>query len=293
MSPLAFILRIVPKNLASYLTGKIAYLPLPSFVLTPLLQLYCRTYGVRIEEASKPLNQYRSLGDFFIRDLIPGARPIADGIVSPVDADLTQFGSISAGTLLQVKGKTFELGPLLDDQSLASTFRDGFFITLYLAPGDYHHVHSPVDGTITDSYHLPGDLWPVNRWSTENVQGLFCENERLVTLIQTANGRVAVIKVGAFNVGSIAPTYDSFRTNTFSRIIDKSSVIRHRTYTPPIGVRRGERLATFRLGSTVILLFEKSCFAPCSRCMQGPIQLGQPLGHGAEGCSTEVEGGSA
>jgi hypothetical protein len=99
------------------------------------------------------------------------------------------------------------------DPELAQRFTNGAFFNLYLSPQDYHHVHTPVGGKIVRSVHIPGMLWPVNDWSLANVNQLFSINERVVTYIECALGLVAVVMIGATNVGKISVVYDTFISN--------------------------------------------------------------------------------
>ena len=93
---------------------------------------------------------FRSLNAFFTRELVPDARPIAPGddtIVCPSDGHLTELGRLDDDRLLQAKGKTYTLEALLAEPAdLISSFRGGSFLTIYLAPRDYHRV-PPADST--------------------------------------------------------------------------------------------------------------------------------------------------
>jgi len=112
----------------------------------------------------------------------------------------------------------------------------------------YHRVHSPVDGRIVAWRYVPGLLFPVNGMGVRSVPGLFTRNERVVVLIETeGHGRVAVVLVGATNVGRIQLAFTELETNR-GRAAG--------SFAPPlpIPVRRGDELGVFNLGSTVVLL---------------------------------------
>ncbi len=277
-----WLLRFLPRSYLSHLFGKAAYLRLPAFLQLRVLHAFARAFRVNLSESEKPLEEYPSLGDFFVRNLKPGLRTIGEGIVSPVDGELSEFGPISGSTLLQAKGKTYTIEELLRNSEAARAFDDGYFVTLYLAPGDYHHIHSPADGAITEAFLIEGTLWPVNAWSLQRIDRLFCVNERIVSLIQTVTGKIAVVKVGATNVGSVITTYSSAQDeplvgNMVATLWRRRTGIVHRRYSAGIPVKKGARIGTFRLGSTVILLFQKDCFKPGSLCVRGPIRLGTIL----------------
>ncbi len=63
------------------------------------------------------------------------------------------------------------------------TFEDGDFATIYLAPSDYHRLHMPVKGTLTDMIYVPGDAFSVNPLTAANVPNLFARNERVVCIL--------------------------------------------------------------------------------------------------------------
>jgi len=85
-----------------------------------LLPLYSRAYGIRIEDAEKPLKAYQSLNEFFIRRLKDGLRPInqnSAALVSPVDATVTGIGRIDDKRTIHVKGQNYTTDELLGSGS--------------------------------------------------------------------------------------------------------------------------------------------------------------------------------
>ena len=244
-------LRYVPKNRLSRTAGRLVHAKLPPPIARRLVRWFARTYQIDVGAAALPIEEYPSIGHFFIRDLREGLRPIEGDFVSPVDGVLRNFGIVTDGRLEQIKGKTYTVESFLGDAGLAKRFEHGTFFNLYLSPQDYHHVHAPVGGDIVRSVHIPGMLWPVNDWSLANVDELFSVNERVVTCIDSALGLVAVVMIGATNVGKMSVTYDSFISNesTVDRTIS-------RAYDPPKPIRAGDRLGTFHMGSSVVVLLE-------------------------------------
>lgn len=252
------LLTLVPKNIVSALIGGLAHVQLPKLLAQPLLRAFVRGYRIDATTAEHPLSHYRSIGDFFTRNLAPGLRPIGSGVVSPVDGRVRGVGTITAGRLEQIKGKTYAVGELLGDDRfvplgdppLAPRYVGGTYLNLYLAPPDYHHIHSPVDGRITSIRAIPGALWPVNDRSIRTIDRLFAVNERIVVTIESPRGLVTVVMVGATNVGRISLTFDTIRSNRFPPR-------RQRAYyaAPPV-IAAGARLGTFHLGSSVVVLFE-------------------------------------
>lgn len=161
---------------------------------------------------------------------------------------------------MQAKGRWYSAAELLDDGEAGARFHDGTFLTLYLGPRHYHRVHAPTGGLIRCARHVPGSLLPVNAGAVAAIPDLFARNERLIVYVDGPLGRLAMVAVGAFNVGRISASFDplwggapgapEWRTN-YPR-----SVSSQRRYRPPVRVRRGDELMIFHLGSTVVLLFE-------------------------------------
>lgn len=265
---------LVPQHLLTQFAGKLANAKTPWFK-NFLIHRFMKTYNIDLSEAViQSPEDFASFNDFFIRQLQPAARPICDGsreIASPVDGSVAQIGTIAINQLLQAKGFLFDLEALLGgDHELAEKFYDGSFATLYLAPSNYHRIHMPLDGTLTQSIYVPGKLFSVNTKTTDVVPNLFSRNERLITVFDTPAGKMAVILVGAMIVGSIQTTWmaEPIRGKQITREVVPTDA----------SFEKGDELGFFKLGSTVILLFEKdriqwnSAFQPGS-----PIQMGQCL----------------
>lgn len=269
------LLRYVPKNLLSRVVGRLARLRRPRWLVVSIQRWFVRRYGLVMEEASRPLEEYGSLLDLFTRTLKEGVRPIAAGegtLVSPVDAAVGAHGEIRGGRLIQAKGLDYALSALLGSQEEAEAMEGGHFATLYLAPTDYHRIHSPVDGRIVATTYLPGTLWPVNGEAVSRIPSLFAVNERVATKIEVGGGVVHVVMVGATNVGSIRLSYEDLVTN---RPGGRLETRRHERGLP---VARGDELGVFELGSTVILLTSPGAFQSDPLEEGRPVRLGERLG---------------
>jgi phosphatidylserine decarboxylase len=243
-------------RLISFLSGKVALLPLPLFLRKTVFTNYARLYGANLEEPSLELESYRSLSDFFSRALVPGARSIASSICSPADGRISGMGKIVNQEMIQAKGKNYTLGELLLDGSLAAEFEGGSYFTVYLAPGDYHRVHCPVSGELTSIRHIPGAMFPVSPTVANRRERLFSRNERVCLLIDSKeHGKACVVFVGALNVGSISLNHVELKTNnSFVEVFSP----------PPFSVEFlekeiaiGEELGKFHLGSTVVVITAK------------------------------------
>jgi phosphatidylserine decarboxylase len=237
---------------------------------------FLRLYRVDMSEAaeSDPY-RYGSFNEFFTRALKDGARPIVsdpDVIACPVDGCVSEAGTIAGDRLVQAKGRHYRLTELLAAQPWASHFEGGSFVTIYLAPFNYHRVHMPLRGELQDTVYVPGRLFSVNAVTAQHVPRLFARNERLLTLFDTAFGRVAVVLVGALNVGSMATVWAGDVTPAARRVIT-------RIPAPPTTLAKGAELGRFNMGSTVILLFEPNRARWLPRVQAGAIvRLGRSLG---------------
>ena len=268
-------LRRLPQGALSRGFGRLADTPLPTKLRRPVLMTFARTVGIDISEAERPLEDYTSLNAFFVRRLKPGARPWStpgEHAGSPVDGVVGQFGSISGGTLMQAKGREYSAASLLADADEAKRFHGGSFLTLYLSPRHYHRIHSPSTGTLPKALHVPGALLPVNAPSVSHVPDLFARNERLLCYIDAAIGRIAVVAVGAYNVGRISAAFDP----AWHKPVTNAPGAETEThdYDPPKQIKGGDEIMAFHLGSTVVLLFEPRAKLNPSLELGAEIRLG-------------------
>jgi len=268
-------MKLMPTHMISRLIGDLASRPFSKGVIP----LFTRVFKIPVEEAEKTPEQYGSLNDFFTRKLKEDVRPMdmdPQSIVSPADGRVAAFGEIREGQLIQAKGVFFTIWNLLGiPKEETDRFEGGRFITIYLSPRDYHRVHTPVEGEITDYSYLPGTLFPVNSFGVRAVKGLFAKNERLVSFIQSSKaGRVAVVKVGATIVGSVKVGYSKEAgTNV------KAGRLIHQKLTPPHPIERGQEIGFFQFGSTVVLAFEQGKMEFVSNLQEGqPIKMGETIG---------------
>lgn len=246
------ITKYLPRRSLSRWIGHIAHWRGPSWWAKLSIRIFAWLYNINLEEAEKSYVEYPSVGDFFVRRLKVGIRPIGlSWAVHPADSRIIQSASISDGTLIQAKGLTYRLNDFTQDPDCEKKWAGGYFLTYYLSPTDYHRVHSPVDGDISDVRYMGGELWPVNEWSTSHVPNLFAVNERILVEIQTDLGPVGVVLVGATNVGYICLSFDeSVRGNQ-----NGPHLLQHRQYSPKIHIHKGAELGMFRMGSTVVMLY--------------------------------------
>jgi phosphatidylserine decarboxylase len=262
----AQILRALPRVHISRAVGRLCDQPIPSGLARAVERVYCRAYQVNMDEAEGHLGSYPSFDAFFTRPLKKGARHISpDPVVSPSDGKLSCFGRIETGSQIHVKGQQYDVSELIGDSADARRYSGGQFGVVYLAPGDYHRVHSPVDGKITLLRGMPGDLFPVNSIGERYVPQLFVRNNRVAIVIDTEQlGRVTVVMVGATIVGRISVT-----ALPGPAVPPGAHVIE-----PAHAVAKGDEIGMFHLGSTAVVLFEPGL--TLTRPI-GVVRMGQSL----------------
>lgn len=262
----------LPKPQLSRFGGWLASQNLPSWVRKKSISWFVKQYKLNMDEAEKPLEAYPTLAELFTRNLKPGARPIGEGVVHPADSFLTDGGTITSEQLIQSKGRTYSVHELLGEHADSEAMIGGHLLTYYLCPADYHHVHSPVDGHIESAHLIQGNLWPVNPWSLSKFDSVFTENERIVIKIKLQNGVCYLIMVGATVVGKMTLDFEPNLTGNSrkgSQHIDYSD--------KPILVKRGDRIGSFHLGSTVIMIYGPGVLPNGLTFSNGPVQFGQAL----------------
>ncbi|KAJ1329626.1 phosphatidylserine decarboxylase [Microdochium nivale] len=151
-----------------------------------------------------------------------------------------------------------------------------YYAVVYLAPGDYHRFHSPANWVVERRRHFAGELFSVSPYLQRTLPGLFTLNERVALIGRWRWGFFSYVPVGATNVGSIIVNFDEeLRTNSLltdteaDRAAEEAkargetySGYAEATYTAASAVlgghalRRGEEMGGFKLGSTIVLVFE-------------------------------------
>ena len=241
--------------------GHLADIPLSPRLRKPVLGAFAKAMGIDLREAELPLAAYGSLNELFVRRLRPGLRhwPESEEILaSPVDGILGQVGQIQAGRIVQAKGRSYTAADLLGSAEEGTRYDGGLFLTLYLSPRHYHRIHAPTPGAITRARHVPGALLPVNAPAVSQIEDLFPKNERLLCYIDGPLGNVALVAVGAYNVGRISAAFDPTWGGENGRPLTnrREPPPPERSYHPGLPVDLGEEIMAFHLGSTVVVLVE-------------------------------------
>jgi phosphatidylserine decarboxylase len=202
-------------------------------------------FRIDCSEFQKPATAFSSFNDFFIRSLKPECRPIAPGknvAIMPADGRYTISERIGKDDCFTMKGETFCLASLLQDEEMAKTFENGSALFARLCPTDCHRFYFPISCTPTQASLIHGKLFSVHPIATKDNPKIFLQNRRTVTYLHdTPFGDIAYLEIGATNVGSIT-----------------------QTYTPNTFVQKGAEKGYFSFGaSALILLFQEGRIAFC------------------------------
>jgi len=255
------------KRTLSHVTGWLADRKIPTSLRAPIYRAYCKITGADVGEARPPLHSYPSLGAFFIRRLIDGARAIeADPelLPSPVDGTIQALTPITEGTALQAKGRPYSIRELLGPVGEDIELEGGFAWTIYLSPRDYHRIHSPETARLSEYAHLPGARHSVAPKVLARRKVLSI-NERVSLRLETERGPLLLVLVGALNVGRIRvvgvePDHDG-------------------AVDPQLERERGAELARFEMGSTIVLISPPGGPISIDGLHLGdPVRLGQAIG---------------
>ncbi len=251
-------MRFIPNRFLTFVMGKLAasnnYL-IKTILIKGFIQIYDPDLSLIKKENIK---EFKSYNDFFIRELKANSRPIEQSeniITSPVDGTVVDFGKIIEDNLIQAKEFKYSISDLLGNVDLGAKFRNGLFVTIYLAPTDYHRIHSPCDGKIISSNHMGTSLHSVNDRAQRLIPSLYVKNERGLVVVESKKLSYALVSVGASVVGSIVPFWSK------NKIKFRNDLIKQWRKGPEENqkyVKKGQEIAHFRMGSTVILLLPEA-----------------------------------
>lgn len=270
----------VPQHALTRFGGLLSHCEIP-WVKNYLIRYFVNRYQPDLNEAqeSNPY-AYPSFHEFFIRRLKPSFRPVdssPQSICSPCDGMISQIGKIKQGSLLQAKGHSFSVAALLGDNADAEAFANGRYLTIYLAPKDYHRVHMPCNGTLEKLRYIPGRLFSVNPLTTQYVENLFSRNERVVTFFKHEQGSFAIVLVGAMIVGSIFTRWGGVIAPHRGKKMEQ--ILYPQTPQQHIKLDKGDEMGYFSLGSTVIVLLAEDMRSEYDVSQNSRLVVGQRIGH--------------
>lgn len=255
--------RLIPLNLSSSAAGYLSNIYIPEILREPIYGLYAYLFKCKLDEHPS-LKTYPTFNDFFIRPFLSGKRKIDDSknsIVSPSDGMILSVGAIKLSEQdddiypEQIKGTTYSLESLLGknahEELIQSCRRNGnnlHYCTIYLAPGDYHKFHAPVNLKIKDTNRIQGEALSVSPIMLRFLRGLLHLNERIIINTDWKLGKMMIVPVGATNVRSI--------------VLDEGLELK----------KKGDCLGGFRMGSCVVILLS----APID-CLSWQVKPGDKI----------------
>lgn len=242
----------------------------------PAIRWFIRRFKVDMSEAvEQDIERYPTFNAFFTRAIKPELRPIAqqaNAIACPVDGTISQFGNINSGRIVQAKGRDYSLTELLGGrEDWAERFAGGGFITLYLAPKDYHRIHMAHDGQLKDMLYVPGRLFSVAPHTVRTIPRLFARNERVICCFEGPIGHFAQILIGAVNVAAIETVWHGLVTPP------RKSIQQYDYADKTIALPKGAEMGRFNMGSTVVLLTQPGVAWEASLKAEQKVKLGQKL----------------
>ena len=262
----------IPRRWLTQLLGRFSKIEQP-LVRDASIAIWKLFSDLDLSEAKK--THFKSMHDCFTRELKEGARPIdpdPTALVSPCDALVGAFGTITDGTLLQAKGFPYTLESLLgvNHSKWVPDYLGGSYITLRLTSSMYHRFHAPYDCRVEQVTYISGDTWNVNPIALKRVEQLFCKNERAVIRCRLPSGQVlTLVPVAAILVASMR--------------LHCLDVLLHLEYGGPTVIdcdamyRKGEEMGWFQHGSTIIVLAPPGVSIREGLAQGERIRMGQPL----------------
>ncbi len=224
-----------------------------------------------VERFEIPMDEFEdgpwaSFNEFFIRRFRPGARPFCSepgSMPALCEARYLAFARVEPDQQFPVKGSLLDPAMVLADPKLAASCEGGPLLLARLAPVDYHRFHFPDDGELLAVRRIPGRLHSVSPLALRRRPEILATNARQVSALRTARfGTLAMVEVGAMNVGSIVQTHPA--SGRFAR---------------------GDEKGYFCFGASTILLFgEPGAWVPADDLLEQTAQrretlvrLGEPV----------------
>lgn len=241
-----------------------------------------KAYRIRIDDAAREVDEYRTLQDFFTRELKPGARPIAEPdnpavAVNPADSRSVVFPTLEEARRLWIKGKSFSVPKLLGPSYDPSEWKECAILVSRLSPVDCHRLHAPVTGRVA-KVSRQGTRFLASMWvAVHSSMNVMTENERLIMEFDTRDfGPIVMVMIGASDVGSVQP------------LVKEGAP-----------VRKGDEVGVFAFGSSIVatvfrpgaILFDRDLIQNSARRCETRVSLGTSLGRAAAAAELAPAGG--
>jgi len=242
----------------------------------PAIQEWIDELGAKLmsEFRRTKAEDYKNFNDFFLRQLIDGARPLASPndntiVTAPADCVINMIvDDLTLDVGIPVKTVTLNLNQLLDGSQYAERFVGGTAVSCILMPNTYHWYHSPVKGKVIESNEdVIGDYFGIKDFPDLLDKGDvgygydysdFEVFRRGYLIIQTPNyGLVGMVPVGLNTVGTVEFN-DPFKHITPS--------------DTPQPIDKGQQIGNFKYGGSLnILLFQPGRFPSMNQLVKEKI----------------------
>lgn len=178
---------------------------------------------------------YKNFNDFFTRTIKEEKRPMTKNpkrFISPADSKVLAY-DITEDLMLTIKGSTYSLNELVNNEEDLSEFKNGKCLVFRLCVDDYHHYCYPDSGKLLKYNAIDGKLHTVRSISSK--YKIYKVNQREYSILETENfDKIVYIEVGAMMVGKIVNNVQE-------------------TFT------KGEEKGYFKLGgSTIVILLKEN-----------------------------------
>ena len=158
------------------------------------------------------LDNINSYNDFFTRKIKDGKRIInmdQNILISPCDSRLTVY-KINEDSIFNIKDSYYKVSDLLNDESLAKEYLNGYAFVFRLDVSDYHRYSYIDSGKKEKNIHIKGIFHTVNQIALERYN-FYKTNSREYTILHTNNfGDVIMCEVGAMMVGKIKNHHEEY-----------------------------------------------------------------------------------
>ncbi|MBU3192108.1 phosphatidylserine decarboxylase [Clostridium bowmanii] len=219
------------------------------------IKVFIDDLHIDMSKYDRTYDEYSSFNEFFIRTLNSKARLIPENnnaLISPCDGKISAYQDINLNDLVQIKGFTYSLKELLQDNEIYKLYQGGTCLIFRLCPTDYHRFHFVDDGACDDTTKINGHYYSVNPIALKSVKKLFCQNKREWSVFHSDNfDDIIYIEVGATCVGSIIQNYN-----------------------PNSKIKKGEEKGYFKFGGSTVILFLKKDAAKINDDILAQTQLG-------------------
>jgi len=216
---------------------------------------FIESFNIDMSVYAKTYDQYSSFNEFFMRSLNSNARVIDKNnniLISPCDGKLSAYENINLNDIVQIKGFTYSLKELLQDNEIYNMYDGGTCLIFRLCPTDYHRFHFIDNGVCSETTKIKGNYYSVNPVALKNVKKLFCQNKREWSIFHSDNfDDVLCMEIGATCVGSII-----------------------QSYSPNSKITKGDEKGYFKFGGSTVILFFKKDIVKIHEDLLAQTQLG-------------------